>query len=147
MFLAACGSETGTNRSTLPAARITSVTPLELVPGAELTVNGANFFAVSGASGMKIEVCGVVLNGSLIEPLTQNLLLPPGSFITAQVGHAVAGMMPEHGFTAGPSRVLVTRPDGNSAVLADAVTCMTEVRQPVPVMSASAPSSPSLRRC
>ncbi len=141
LILAACGSENGTRTTSLPAARVTGVTPLELVPGSELTVSGANFFALSEASGMKIEVCGVVLNADVIEPLAQNILLPPGSFITAQVGHAVAGTVPEHGFSEGPSRVLVTRPDGNSAVLADAVTCLKEIWQPEPVVAVLAASA------
>ena len=61
LMLAACGSN-----NTFPEPTITSVTPTEVTLGTELTVTGSNYYAVTGAGGTRIEVCGVTMSGTIV---------------------------------------------------------------------------------
>lgn len=126
--LAACGSN-GSN--TFPEAVITSVNPTEFTPGGEITVTGRNYYAVTGAGSTRIEACGVSLNGSLVEPQTRSILLPPGSTMTAEVGNTITGTLPAEGLVEGLSDVRVTRPDGSTAVIENAVICVFPATEPV----------------
>lgn len=130
LVLPACGSN---DSAPFPDAVISSVTPTELAPGAEFSITGGNYYAIRGLGGTRIDVCGVTLSGVMIDPLTRNILLPPGAIITAQVGNMLTGTLPTEGFTTGPSGVRLTRPDGSSAVLHDAVTCVDPGIEPDPV--------------
>ena len=127
--LAACGSD---GRAPFPDVTITSVNPAELAPGAELIITGSNYYAVSGVAGTRVEVCGVTFSGTLIEPLTRSILLPPGGTITAEVGNMLTGALPTEGFTPGLSDVRLTRPDGSSAVLVNGVTWVDPGKEPEP---------------
>ena len=59
LILAACGGNSG---NTFPEAVVTGVTPAEVTAGAEITVTGRNYYAVTGAGATRIEACGVTLN-------------------------------------------------------------------------------------
>lgn len=132
LILAACG---GDNSNTFPEAVITSVNPTVVTPGAEFTVTGSNYYAVNGAGVTRIEACGITVNGSLVEPLTSNILLPPGSIIAAEVSNIIVGTMPTEGFTVGSSDVRVVRPDGSTAVLDNAIRCEFPSPEPTPVVA------------
>lgn len=116
LLLAACMGDTAPRLENL---RLTSATVTDGV----ITVVGQNFY--QGETGsMRLEACGVTLAGELVEPVTQTLLLPPGAKLTVQTGERLSAELPSEGFEPGVSDVRVIRPDGASATLEGAITCV-----------------------
>src|SRR5690625_1836033 len=124
-ILAACGGN-----ATLPDPIITSVTPDVLTAGDRFIIKGGNYYGATDATTLKVEMCGVTINAELNDPEQRSILLPPGGKITAAVSSELTGTLPLSGFTTGVSSVSVTRPDGRSVTLNNAVTCEAELTVP-----------------
>lgn len=140
LIVAACGS----NNNTFPEPTISSVQPTEVMAGEEITITGSNYYAVVDRAGTRVEACGVTMPANLVEPVARSILLPPGSEITAQVGSNLTATMPTEGFTAGSSDVRVIRPDGSSAVLANAINCVIQVPTAPEISSFTGPDAVEL---
>lgn len=110
----------------LSTTELYSVTPAAVsVDDRTITVTGANFFQSSTTGSMRVEACGVTTTATLVEPMTQVVLLPPAGKLTVEAGDRLTAELPSDGYTSGPSDVRVVRPDGSSATLENAITCET----------------------
>lgn len=126
LVLAACG---GNNSDTFPDPTISSVSPGTVMAGDEIIITGTNYYAIDDRAGTRVEVCGITAKAELVDPVTRSILLPPARNITALVGTELKATIPMDGFTPGVSSARVTRPDGVSVTLEEAVTCVA----PTPV--------------
>jgi len=104
---------------------LTGVTPDRVTADAlTLTITGTRFFQAADGAGMRVEACGVTATATILEPVTRTVVLPPAGKVVVQAGERLTAELPTEGMVAGASDLRVTRPDGDSAVLAGALTCV-----------------------
>lgn len=112
----------------MPDVSISSVTPNRgpMAGGATVTIEGSGFYQpVAGNIGAptSVTVCGAPLTSvRVIDGETRSTLLPGGTSTSILVGGTLTGTTTASS-TSGLGDVVVTRPDGQTATLANAYEC------------------------
>ena len=91
-----------------------------------MTLTGEGFFEVISGTGfvgnLVIVMCGAPLTDVEVQGEVRNVVLPPAGNVTIRVGDTVTGTTGA-AVPGSSSDVVVTRPDGQTATLADGFVC------------------------
>lgn len=124
LALAAC-----TDPITMPEATVEGVSGLSA--DGSFTVDGSGFYQYPDGPGMSVEVCGVTVDATIVDPTTAEILLPPAGVVKIQVGENLTVTLPQ-GLQGGSGDVRVIRPDGQAVLLEAAIECPTADLEPDP---------------